>query len=200
MPVNIDDMLPLIDRVAKYVAADYPDIYEDDMRQHLCLFIMQNGKSIRSKEEGGNPHWILRRVAHTFARTERTQQLATSMQYTYRLSDVQQILETAFDIEDLQNTFVPEDAMSFSGNDAIEIGSDVRAALDRLSKADRIALFKRYALKEIPDNSSYDRKKLNVATKNLVFQLNSYRGRGSYIGKRRVISNATAQAIVSSDW
>lgn len=198
--VELEELLPLIGKISKYIAADYPDVEESDMHQELCLFVIKNGKSIKNREQGGNPNWLLKRVAHHYAKLERTQQLQLSMQYNYRLSDVQRILETAWASEEIINTYVPDDAVSLDGNDSIEVGSDVRAALERISKEDRIILFRRYALKEVPTNSSYERKQLNRATKNLVYALNSYRGQGQYTGKRRVISNSTAQAIVSGDW
>lgn len=198
--VEVEDLLQMIDRIARTVSNDYPDIEYDDVYQTLALFVVQNGKSIKSREEGGNPNWLLKRVAHSYAKKERTEQLALSIQYSYKASDVSKMLETAWNLEDIEKTHVPEDAISLAGNDALEVGSDVRAALSTLSYDDRVSLFKRYALKEVPDNASYERKRLNQATKNLTFALNSYRGRGQYIGRRRVLSNASAQAIVANDW
>lgn len=198
--VDLEDLLPIIERIARQVSSDFPDVSSEDLYQQMCLFVLQNAKSIKTKEEGGNPGWILRRVAYHYAKQERTQQLSMSIQYTYRPSDIKAILEIIYDISDLEKTPVPEDAISLTGNDSLEIGSDVRSAIKRLSETDQIALFRRYALKEIPDNSSYERKQLNKAVKNLVFALNSYRGYGTYVGKRRVLSNATAQAVTSNDW
>lgn len=199
--VNLEDVLYAIEKVSRTVASDYPDVSYDDIYQTLCLFVIKNGKSIKTREEGGKIFWILRKVAHTFARQERAEMLSLSIQYTYRLSDVQKMLEHALRSDSVERTHVPDDARSLAGGDSIEIASDLQAALMRLPEVDREVLFRRYAMNEIPENSSYERKRINAAEKRLTYVLNSYRGRkDQHIGKRRVISNAAAAAIVSNQY
>lgn len=197
----VEELLPLIEKIARNVAADYPDVQWEDIRSGLCIFVMENAKSIKLREEGGNPNWLLKRVAGTLCKDERAQQHRTSVQYQYRPSDVSKILETAFSVEHLDKTFVPEDAESLkSGSDEIEIGSDIRDGYGRLPLDLKQAIFKRYALGEIPDNASYDRKKLNKAIKELTRIVNNYRGRGPFTGRRNVMSNASAHAVISRNY
>lgn len=197
----VEELLPLIERVAKNVAADYPDVQWEDIRSGLCIFVMQNASSIKRREEGGNPNWLLKRVAGTLCKEERAQQHRVSVQYSYRPSDVSRILETAFSVEHLDQTHVPDDAVSLkSGNDPIEIALDIRDAYNRLSDDLKQTIFKRYALGEIPDNASYERKKLNKAVKELTRTLNSYRGRGPFTGRRTIISNSAAHAIIANNY
>lgn len=197
----ITELYPLIERVAKQIASDYPDVAWEDIRSGLCIFVMQNAESIKTRDEGGNPNWLLKRVAGTLCKEERAQQHRVSVQYSYRPSDVAKILETAFSVETLDKTHVPEDAESMkSGADEIEIASDIRDAYNRLPVDLRAAIFTRYALGEIPDNASYERKKLNKAVKELTRIVNSYRGKGPFTGRRNVMSNAAAHAVISRNY
>jgi hypothetical protein len=198
MPASYEDLADTIDRVARRVAADYPDISWEDVRQELSLFVIVNGESIKLRDDGGNPTWLLNRVAQTYCMRQRTQHMSLSPQYAYRPSEVKKILETAFSVEDVMDTYVPDDAKSMKGLDEVEIASDVKAAYDRLNQEEKVSIFRRYALGEIPNNASYERKKLNAAIKKLTHRLNTYRGRGpEEVRMRRAISNAGARAAIS---
>lgn len=197
----VEELLPLIERVAKQVASDYPDVQWEDIRSGLCIFVMENAKSIKLRDEGGNPNWLLKRVAGTLCKEERAQQHRVSVQYSYKPSDVSRILETAFSVEHLDKTYVPDDAVSLKhGSDSIELASDVRDAYGRLPLDLKESIFRRYALGEIPDNASYERKKLNRAVRELTRILNSYRGKGPFTGRRTVMSNNAAHAVISRNY
>jgi DNA-directed RNA polymerase specialized sigma24 family protein len=195
MAATYDDLSEVIDRVARSVAKDYPDIEWEDVRQELVVFVLQHGKSIKLREEGGNPKWLLERVAQTYAKKNRTQHLILTSQYAYRPSDVKQILETAFMPEQRENTYVPEDASSLDGIDSLQISSDVMAAYELLKPDMKEVLFRRYALNQVPSNETYERKRLNKAINELTLKLNSYRG--SARNRRKVLSNAGARAAIS---
>lgn len=198
MPASFEDLAETIDRVARRVAGDYPDIDWEDVRQELSLFVIMNGESIKLREDGGNPTWLLNKVAQTYCLKVRTQHMSLSPQYAYRPSDVKKILETAFSVEDVMETYVPDDAKSMKGLDEVEIASDVKAAYDRLNQDERVSIFRRYALGQVPDNASYERKKLNAAVKKLTHKLNTYRGKGPDERRmRRVLSNAGSRAAIS---
>lgn len=109
MVATYDDLAETIDRVSRHVARDYPDIDWEDVRQELALFVIKNGKSIKLPGDGGNPRWILDRVANDYCKKLRTQHMALSPQYAYRPSDVALILETAFLNPD-HIGYVPDDA------------------------------------------------------------------------------------------
>lgn len=197
----VEELLPLIEKVARQVASDYPDVSWEDIRGGLCIFVMENAKSIKTREEGGNPNWLLKRVAGTLCKEERAKQNYLSPQYAYRPSDVAKILETAFSVEHMDKTHVPEDAVSMkSGSDEVEVASDIRDAYNRLPSDLKVAIFTRYALGEIPDNASYERKKLNRAVKELTRLVNNYRGKGPFTGRRTVMSNASAHAVISRNY
>lgn len=219
-----EDLSDAIDRVARRSAMDYPDVDWEDVRQELILFVLEHGESIRLKEYGGNPVWLLGRVARSYCTKLRSQHMSLSPQYAYRPSDVRKILETALNPAERVDTFVPDDAKNplaktfavfdldgagssvkerdpFAFADAMEVASDVSAAYDRLNEEERRSLFKRYVLGVIPDNSSNDRKKLNDAVKKLTHKLNTYRGRGAYDRiMRKVKSNAGSRMAISENW
>jgi hypothetical protein len=219
MAATYDDLATLIDKTARNVAADYPDIDWEDVRQELALFVVKNGKSIKLREQGGNPKWLLDRVAQQYAKDMRTQHMSLSPQYAYRPSDVSSILETAF-MDDPMASYVPDDARDpLSGTftvwdqqgswkvmdadpfhfiDAVDVASDVKAVLVKLKPELKEAIFNRYVLGVIPDNNSYERKQLNKAINELTRKLNWYRGFPG--NERQVMSNSSARAHLSHSY
>jgi DNA-directed RNA polymerase specialized sigma24 family protein len=217
--VTYEDLVREIDLVAKVVAKDYPDISWEDLRQDLAVFVIQNGKSIKPRSEGGNPKKILQLVANQKAKGYRTEHMVLSPQYAYRPDDIKNILETAFFTPD-RSSFVPDDARNplsktfnlydpdgafqveavdpFHFADAMEVASDVKAALKKLKPELREAIFRRYALGEVPDNASWQRKRLNNAINELTRKLNWYRGFDP--DRRKSTSNAGARARISEDY
>jgi hypothetical protein len=197
----VEKLLPDIEDVARKVASDYPDVDWQDVRGELSLFVIEQGEYIKTKEDGGNPKWILREVAQQVCRKERSWQNHVSPQYSYRPSDVRKMLETAWSVEELENTYVPEDAESYKkGNDALDIASDIRLAYNKLPEEYKISIFKRYALGEVPDNASYERKKLNKSVNELTKIVNSYKGKAEPRFRRKALSNSTATAIISKGY
>lgn len=219
-----EDLSVLIDRVARKVSADYPDIDWEDVRQELVVFVLEHGKSIKLREHGGNPSWLLNRVAQSYCLKVRSQHMSLTPQYAYRPSDIKKILETAFFPDSRAETHVPDDARNPLSNtftvydqdgagsgvkdrdpflevDAMEVASDVMAAYGRLNEDEKRSIFLRYAIGQIPDNSSYERKKLNHAVKKLTYKLNTYRGRGlDDRSMRKARSNAGARAAITATW
>src|ERR1044071_32911 len=198
MAVTYDDLAELIDRVAKNVAKDYPGIDWEDVRQELVVFVLKNGKSIKLKNEGGNPRWLLDRVAQMYCKDVRTEHLILSPQYAYRPSDVKKILDTAFSPERIDETHIPEDAVSLDGIDSLQIASDVKAAYSKLKPELRESIFRKHALNQNPGNETYERKKYNRAINELTHRLNSYKN--TDIVRRRVVSNAAARAALSESY
>jgi hypothetical protein len=195
MAATYEDLERTIETVSKTVAKDYPDLEWQDVQQELALFVVQHGKSIKLREDGGNPRWLLERVAQTYAKKNRTQHLILTSQYAYRPSDVKKILETVFFPEQAENTHVPEDATSLDQIDSLQISSDVLAAYELLKLDMKEVLFRRYALNQVPSNETYERKKLNKAINELTYRLNTYRGATK--NRRKVLSNAGARAAIS---
>ncbi len=192
-----EDLKSDIDTVARVVAKDYPDIDWEDLRQHLCLYILENGKSIKLKEHGGNPKRLLFLIAKTYAKKLRVQHMTLSPQYSYRPSDVSLILENAwqgvsaasyvpddardklsrtFTQYDPDGSFKTKDVDPYHFPDAMEVASDVRKAFAGLKPIHQEAIFRRFALNEKPSNETWDRKRLNQAVNELTYRLNTYKG------------------------
>lgn len=208
-----------IDIVAKQVARDYPDIDWQDLRQELVVFVLENAKSLKPRSEGGNPRRLLNLVAQSYSKKLRTQHMTLSPQYAYRPSEVKLILENAFFGPD-RTSFVPDDARSplsktftvydpdgafhtedidpFHYPDAMEVASDVKAALKKLKPELREAIFERYVLMKVPDNSSWERKRLNNAINELTRKLNWYRGLDA--DRRKVTTNAGSKVQISRNY
>lgn len=109
MAATYEDLASDIDRVARNVSSDYPDIDWEDVRQELVVFVLENGQSIKMYDEGGNPRRLLILVANSYAKKLRTQHMSLTPQYAYRPSDVKLILETAF-FGYAPSNYVPDDA------------------------------------------------------------------------------------------
>lgn len=86
---------------------------------------------------------------------------------------------------------------SFHEMDFSEVSSDVREAAKDLKPELKEAIFNRYVLGQVPDNNSYERKKLNKAVNELTRRLNWYRGLPD---RRRAMSNAASRAAVSEPY
>ena len=197
---NVEELLPDIEHIARVIAGDYPDIDWKDVRQHLCMFVLEKGDAFRVEGSGWGSRKILKKVAQQYCKDERASQNYLSPQYSYRPSDVSRILETAWTVEEILNTHVPEDATSIKpAADPMDLASDVREAYASLPEDLRKSIFTRYALGEIPNNASYERKKLNKAIKELTRILNTYRG-SSLPRRRTAVSNAKASAIIAKGY
>jgi hypothetical protein len=211
-----EDLAEVIDKTAKHVARDYPDIDWEDIRQELVVFVLQYGKSIKLHEYGGNPRWLLERVAQEYCKNMRAQHMVLTPQYAYKPSDIKLILETAF-LGTPRSGYVPDDARSplsrtfnvydsassfdvqdidpFHEADFLEVSSDVKASIKKLKPELRLSLFNRYVMGIIPDNDSYERKRLNKAVNELTRRLNWYRGIDK--DRRPVYSNARSRAVIT---
>ena len=195
MPSTYDDLKEMIDSVAKKVARDYPDVDWEDLRQQLVVFVLENGKSLKLRDQGGNPRKILTLVAESYSKKLRVQHLTLSPQYAYRPSDVILILETCFNVDMVQAGYVPDDARDplsktfnvfddeksfaikeqdyFHMADSMEVSSDVTRAFLLLKPELQEAILRRYGLGEVPDNASWQRKRLNKAVNELTYRLNT---------------------------
>lgn len=196
MAVNILEVLPEVERIAKRTASDFPDVDWRDVSQHLSVLLLSN-QALEWKGGGGSVKRILNLSARSFCLRERACQNQTSVQYSYRPSDVGRILETAFSDYEVSDTFVPDDAVSIKASaDALDLASDVHHSWTQLNDEDRKIIFSRYALGIIPDNASYERKKLNKAVNRLTRILNNY----TPTNRRKAISNSAAQYLISKGY
>jgi hypothetical protein len=197
---DVEELLPVIEYISRNIASDYPDIDWQDVKGHLCVFVIEKGDQLVWQGRGGSVRKILKRVANSYCKQERTRNHYLSPQYSYRPSEVMKMLESAWTYEEIPYTHVPDDAVSLKSDvDSLDLASDIREAFDMLRADLQEAIFVRYALGVKPEHASYERKRLNRAVKELTRILNSYRGK-DIPRRRRVISNSTAQAIISKSW
>jgi len=77
---------------------------------------------------------------------------------------------------------------------------DVARAWDRLPSQYKAVIFRTFALKDPPINST-ERVRLSHALGRCADIMNSYQGKTSeVVGTRRVISNARARVILDTQW
>ncbi len=93
-----------VERTAKYVSRDFPDVESEDLIQEMYEFVLRRGWTNPNDE---SITIILKRVAMTKAMMLRTQHLTVSPQYSYRPSEVRSILENVFDHENWPRRSVP---------------------------------------------------------------------------------------------
>ncbi len=200
----LQELLPLIEALARSIARSYPGVEQDDMYQALCLFVLQHGQDLDPANEA-SCRYVLTKAAHVYAGEQRAEALGNTAQYNYRPDDVRRILETGSlddDREQWVHVHVPHDARSLKGNAALEVTLDVRRALDELAYVHYEAIHSRYVLGEVPLAGSAGRKALDRAVERLVETLNGYSDErlrmhlDGYVGSRRAIGNAQALAKI----
>lgn len=192
-----EDLLSLwkdaVERTARFVVRDFPDVEREDVIQELFLFIIQNQERLKHPDQVGAQK-TLARAAKEFAWDQRKQHLALSVQYSYRTSDVKAILETAFDHSNWENVRVPDDARSEFNDVFLEVNSDVVRAFHSLGHSQKKVIFQRFALGVYPENQT-EVKRLYRAVAALTDKLNWYQKApdSDFVGKRKVISNNNAR-------
>lgn len=186
----------LIRKSARFVTSDFPDVDRDDLIQETWVWLLRQRNMIDPDRPGVLKN-LTRRIRYLAWET-RKEQLQRSAQYSYRTSDVREILETLFNYADWQGSFVPRDAQSMDGlghMDAVDVRSDISWAFSTLSETYRQAIISRYRDKRDPDVGTRQRKSLSRAVTRLTDRLNSYyRG----VQRRRAISNAQARALIEN--
>jgi hypothetical protein len=185
----------IVTKTARFVARDFPEVEEEDLFQDLMLWVLQN-KALKNPDAPYTTTGLFKRAV-AIAWGYRKQSLYITSQYSYRTSDVRKILETAFDLTEWANGYVPEDAKELSSDDKLIVHADIKRAFMYLSDSYKKSIFLRYALKDKPtDQSGYDR--LRRAVEKLTDILNFYPPKYDHtgVGNRRVISNATASYTI----
>lgn len=156
-------------KVTSEVIADYPGLDFDAVHSQLKL-ILDEAQDVMTVM--GKPFGMSKKIAHIVCAQERANLLASSDRYYYRPSDVRKALESLFD-GPLDQGDVPDDYRSLLvGSDAMDFRSDVLAAFKRLPLKLRVALYSQYGLGDKPANASYERKLVDKAIKELVYELN----------------------------
>lgn len=166
---------PLVERVAHWIAFDFPTISEEELAQGVWLWLLEH-PDVKPTDE--YIHAILVRAAKYAAWDERKEALQVTSSYWYRKTDIRSLLETVFDKQKWHEATVPNDAKSLKGCDGIEMSADISWALGTLSKDDQRVIFVTYGLGDKPEAKSANSKKLVAAIDRLAKRLNSYsRGR-----------------------
>lgn len=187
----------LIRKAARFAAYDIPNVSEEDLFQDLWVYVLEHGQNLDPERSGIST--ILSRKAKSMALDQRKKDLYTSVQYTYRTSDVREILEDIYEYESWAEGFCPADAKSADGLGSIDVRSDVSWALKQLPDQYFTAIELRYASGVTHGPDSRGRRQLNRAIKRLTDILNSYYRSSAMLGhpgKRKAISNAQARAIL----
>jgi hypothetical protein len=203
---------PVVERVARWVVADFPDVEPDDLTQDLYVEIMERHWT---DPQDKRVNTVLVKVAKDKALKYRAEHLILSPQYNYRTSDVRRILKRVFEHQDWIKGSQwpdcdPEGAVapprsnsepSYSLDETLVEFSDVKYAWERLPLGTRKTLFSRYCLGEEATSKSEERK-IQRAVVKLTDYLNTYQSRRGHEGpgSRRIPTQAHAAAIVSTDY
>jgi len=185
----------IVKKTATFVSKDFPDVDSEDLFQDLMTYVLGN-KTLKNPDGEHVPSGLYKKAVR-FAWEYRKQSLYITSQYSYRTSDVKKILETVFDYREWTVSHLPDDARSLSDDDRLVVNSDVKRAYEALSTPYQQSIFRRYALKQIPANST-EKSRLGKAVEMLTDYINFFHSSSSHegVGKRRVISNATANYII----
>lgn len=187
-----------IAKTAKWVSKDFPEVDEEDLYNDLVVYVFSNQKLTDPKKPGVATG--LYREARKICWNYRKQALHISAQYSYRTSDVRKILDTLFQDEESQYTYLPEDQRSFYDDDRLATNSDIRYAYSKLPEAYQKTIYDRFALKlDVTNNRLYP------ALGRMCDILNTYNKRWDHEGPgtRKLMSNAREREIIgrqNGDW
>lgn len=182
----------IISRASRFVSSDFPDVTFEDLHQEVWLWLLEQGNHHLNPYRGGISK-VITRKAKFLAWELRKAHLYQTCQYSYRTSDVREILETVFDYSDWDGGFVPKDAQSVDPMDAVEVRADVKWAMSGLPDNYLSVIIARYQLGIEPPSASAQRRTLNRAIQRLTDLMNTYYRQRP---RRRAISNAHAAYII----
>lgn len=191
----------LIERAARFVANDFPEVEREELVQELWTFVLSTPSL---NHETAGVKGILEKAATLRAWEYRKEGLHLSAQYQYRPSDVRKLLEDSFgDMTRWEGSFVPEDARSEERFDAVIMRLDVREALRRLPLQYAEAIYDKFA-EGIDPKDGAGRTRLSRAVARLADVLNHYNLTpddmriAGHPGSRKAMTNAQGQSQMGS--
>ena len=180
---------PLVERVAQYVARDFPEVEEEDLAQDLFLFAYERGADVDHPYAEKDLRAEAKKIAWKY-------KLAGTMvapESAYRTADVMKKLDLIFSHEEDQ--LPPADPAKLTDNWVGD--SDLQYAYNHLGTAFKRHIYERFALGIFPEDERAQ-ERLYRAIVRMTDLLNMYRPRVDHQGPgaRRVISNANGQSII----
>lgn len=192
-----EEFAPICKRVAKRVSGEYHMVEAADLEQELLLFVLGRGDEFPLPSEANfSMQSFLTRVARQYAFGQKQQHYLVDPNQCYEVSEIREILTTQFD----QSMW---DAVSGdeSVEDTIAAHSDVAWALDRLAPAEKEFIANCYTAQDgLPKSGTPEYTKLRNLTIKIANQVNHYTraDEGNGPGKRTVVSNAQARALIDA--
>lgn len=186
----------LIARVAKFVAWDFPNITYEDLYQSLWVFVLET-PSLDANRQG--VYTLLTKKAKTIAWDTRKEDLRLTSQYSYRTSDVREILEGIFEYESWAKGYCPADAVGDDRMGSVDVRADVTWALEKLPPQYQDIIYSRFRNNVQFEPHSAERRRLNRAVKRLTDVLNSYyrsSATSGHPGRRKTMTNAQARYLL----
>jgi hypothetical protein len=117
----------VVERTARFVSRDFPDVETEDLTQDLFTFVLARGWTSSSDD---SVRAVIRWFARAKAMEYRKQQLQTSVQYSYRTTEIRSILEKVFDHDNWPRRAVPT-YRSDEGNDVPQWGLMTDESMER---------------------------------------------------------------------
>jgi DNA-directed RNA polymerase specialized sigma24 family protein len=191
--LELEKAIKILSSAANVESSNDTSLERDDLYSESFLKYWKVRNEVKSVEEGGHPVAFLRKIVSNVANVMRADARMRSAQYTYRSSDVRAILTDALQGPSESSNVKNSD---FDPDDFPNVRSDILACLFELSEDDRISIIMRYYYGYLSKNGSASRKRLDRAVDRLTSVMNNYRGNKLFVGTRRAITNAHANAII----
>ncbi len=195
LEVRLAKFEPMVRRVARKVAKDYPHLFEiEDLEQELRMFVVKRGDDLPLPGESGwSPNTLLLQEARGWAFNQKRQVFLIDSNFSYETADVKRILETHFDAE-LWDAVAEGESVE----DKIAAHSDIAWALNRMRQKDQDFIRECYAAKRLPKSGTAEYRQLRDCLVKLTNMCNHYTrsDEGNGPGRRVVVSNATSRAFI----
>lgn len=134
------------DSVAKKVAAEYPGIDAEDIRQEILLHVVEKQSTYESQDyHDGTLRNNFRKVAVAYAGRERYAFIYHSAEYVYTSAEVRQLFENAFFQPEMwEKAPTQDDGVSVTSGGAVVALWDLDRAYSSLAPADAEVIARRF--------------------------------------------------------
>lgn len=201
---------PIIVRLSRKIARDFPVLEAQDVAQEMRLVIARDADDIAAEPEADWPKIVTYRAArigNTYAMTERQYFQHNTAEWVYTPAEVREILSEHMFHGDsyLDAPKRPEGSNQTLTGDGMSIPlMDARTAFDGLSERDQSLILRRYSVGESLDSAA--RKGVERAVDRMTARMNGDvserfdHSKHDGPGSRTAISNAQARAVTNDNY
>ncbi len=147
MSIDWPKFQKIAESVAKKVAAEYPGIEAEDIRQEILVFVVEKKSTYEEYDyPDGQLRINFRKIATSYAGRERYRYIYHSAEYVYTSPEVRALFESAFFQPEMwEKPPVKDDGISITSGGVVVALWDLDRAYNALAPLDAEVIEKRYS-------------------------------------------------------